>query len=307
MHVADDATELVGGTPLVRLSSFPGNVLAKVESFNPMSSVKDRIGVQMIDRAEREGLIDDDTTIIEPTSGNTGIGLAYTCAARDYDLVLTMPDSMSTERRSILQALGVELVLTPGDQGMNGSIDKARELAEEREKTYVPQQFQNPANPEAHRRNTGPEIWEATDGNVDALVAGAGTGGTITGITEYFKERRGRDDFRSIAVEPAESAVLSGEEAGSHEIQGIGAGFVPEILREELIDDVVTVEKDDAMATARRLARDEGIFAGLSAGAALYATTQVVKQEWYDEQRIVVILPDTGERYLSTELYGAEE
>lgn len=304
MHIADNVTELIGNTPLVRLDSYGENILGKVESFNPANSVKDRIGVAMIERAEEEGLLDSETTIVEPTSGNTGIGLAYTAAAKGKELILTMPDSMSEERRRLLAAFGAEVVLTPGADGMNGAIEKADELASEIENSFVPQQFANLANPWIHRTTTGPEIWEDTDGEVDLLVSGVGTGGTITGVSEYIKEEQGKEDFQSIAVEPAESAVLSGDEPGSHSIQGIGAGFVPDVLRRELIDDVVTVHREDAVAMARKLATDEGILAGISSGAALEAAVRVASREENQGKQIVVILPDTGERYLSTDLYS---
>ncbi|MFB6153238.1 MAG: cysteine synthase A [Halodesulfurarchaeum sp.] len=303
MKVADDITELIGETPLVRLDAFADNLLGKVESFNPMASVKDRIAVAMLDRAEEEGLIDEDTLIIEPTSGNTGIGLAFAAAARGNPLTLTMPESMSEERRALLKAFGAELVLTPADDGMNGAIERADAIAAERENTFVPQQFQNLANPWIHRETTGPEIWEDTDGEADVLVAGVGTGGTITGVSEYVKEEVGETDFTSIAVEPETSAVLSGEEAGSHSIQGIGAGFVPDVLRTELVDEVRTVSDDEAAAAARNLARTEGILTGISSGAALHAAAQVATEPVHEDDLVVVVLPDTGERYLSTDLY----
>jgi cysteine synthase A len=303
MNVAPDITDLVGDTPLVRLNSVEGNILAKLESFNLAHSVKDRIGVAMIERAEEEGLLDSETTIIEPTSGNTGIGLAFTAAAKGNELVLTMPDSMSEERRRLLGALGAEIVLTPGNDGMSGAIVEAEELASEIENSFIPQQFENLANPWIHRETTGPEIWQDTDGEVDILVAGVGTGGTITGVSEYIKEEQGKRDLQSIAVEPAESAVLSGDEPGSHGIQGIGAGFVPDVLRRDLIDDVVTVQREDAVTRARNLATEEGILAGISSGAAVEAAVSVVRKPEHEEKLTVVVLPDTGERYLSTDLY----
>ncbi|AFK21004.1 cysteine synthase A (plasmid) [Haloferax mediterranei ATCC 33500] len=303
MNIAGDVTELVGKTPLVRLDSFEGNILAKLESFNPTNSVKDRIGVAMLEQAEREGLIVDETTIIEPTSGNTGIGLAFTAAAKGYDLILTMPDSMSEERRRLVSALDAEIVLTPGADGMGGAITKAEELANETENAFIPHQFENLANPLIHRETTGPEIWRDTEGEVDILVSGVGTGGTITGISEYIKEEQGKQDFQSIAVEPAESAVLSGEASGSHGIQGIGAGFVPDVLRRELIDDVVPVKHEDAIEATRKLAGEEGILAGVSSGAALDAAVRVARRPGNREKMVVVVLPDTGERYLSTDLY----
>ncbi|MFB6266660.1 MAG: cysteine synthase A [Halodesulfurarchaeum sp.] len=303
MKVADDITELIGETPLVRLDAFADNLLGKVEAFNPMASVKDRIAVAMLDRAEEEGLIDEDTLIVEPTSGNTGIGLAFAAAARGNPLTLTMPESMSEERRALLKAFGAELVLTPADDGMNGAIERADAIAAERENTFVPQQFQNLANPRIHRETTGPEIWEDTDGEADVLVAGVGTGGTITGVSEYIKEEVGETDFTSIAVEPDTSAVLSGEEAGSHSIQGIGAGFVPDVLRTELVDEVRTVGDEEAAAAARKLARTEGILTGISSGAALHVAAQVAGEPAHADDLVVVVLPDTGERYLSTDLY----
>jgi len=304
MDIADDVTQLVGDTPLVRLDAFADNLVAKLESANPMGSVKDRIGVAMLDRAEEAGLVGAGTTVIEPTSGNTGIGLAFVCAARGYDLRLTMPESMSEERRALLRALGADLVLTPAADGMRGAIEEAERLAAAGDDTFVPQQFENLANPWIHRTTTGPEIWEATDGEVDVLVAGVGTGGTITGVSEYVKEERGVEGFTTVAVEPDASAVLSGDEPGGHAIQGIGAGFVPEVLRTELIDEVVRVTEADAMATARRLAREEGILAGISSGAALWAATEVARRPARRDSLVVVVLPDTGERYLSTALFS---
>ena len=304
MDIADDVTQLVGDPPLVRLDAFADNLVAKLESANPMGSVKDRIGVAMLDRAEEAGLVGAGTTVIEPTSGNTGIGLAFVCAARGYDLRLTMPESMSEERRALLRALGADLVLTPAADGMRGAIEEAERLAAAGDDTFVPQQFENLANPWIHRTTTGPEIWEATDGEVDVLVAGVGTGGTITGVSEYVKEERGVERFTTVAVEPDASAVLSGDEPGGHAIQGIGAGFVPEVLRTELIDEVVRVTEADAMATARRLAREEGILAGISSGAALWAATEVARRPARRDSLVVVVLPDTGERYLSTALFS---
>jgi cysteine synthase A len=301
-EIAADVTDLVGGTPLVHLPTVGENVYGKLESFNPGSSIKDRIGVAMIDRAAEEGLVGPETTIVEPTSGNTGIGLALAAAARDYELILTMPASMSEERRSLMAALGAELELTPADDGMGGAIDRADEIATDLEDAFVPQQFQNLANPWIHRETTGPEIWADTNGEVDVFVAGVGTGGTITGVSEYLKEDRDAN-VQSIAVEPADSAVLSGEEAGSHGIQGIGAGFVPDVLRTELLDDVETVEREDAVEMARQLAAEEGILAGLSSGAAVDAARRVASRPDHAEDLIVVVLPDTGERYLSTDLF----
>lgn len=307
-RIYTDITKTVGNTPLVRLNRVAdgsqATVLAKLESFNPLGSVKDRIGVNMIEAAERAGSIGGDTIILEPTSGNTGIGLAFTCAARGYHLVLTMPDTMSVERRRLLQALGAELVLTPGAEGMKGAVRKAEELAAEDPRYFIPQQFKNPANPGAHRRTTAEEIWRDTDGAVDIVVAGVGTGGTITGIAEVLKERK--PGLRAIAVEPAGSPVLSGGEPGPHKIQGIGAGFVPDVLRTDLLDDVVQVTNEDAVATARRLAREEGILVGISSGAAAFAALQVADRKENAGKLIVVVLPDTGERYLSTGLYDDE-
>lgn len=301
MHVASDVTELVGGTPLVSLDEFAPNLLGKVEACNPGGSVKDRIAVAMLDRAEEAGALGDDATVVEPTSGNTGIGLAVAAAARGYALVLTMPESMSEERRRLLRALGAGLELTPADDGMDGAVEAAHAIAGERDDAVVLQQFENPANPQIHRETTGPEIWRATDGAVDAVVAGVGTGGTITGVSEYLTEERDAS-VRSIAVEPASSPVLSGGEAGSHAIQGIGAGFVPEVLRTELLDEVVTVTEDDAADAARRLARETGLLAGVSSGAALAAAERVATDA--PDDTVVAILPDTGERYLSTDLFS---
>jgi len=301
--VAEDATDLVGDTPLVRLDAFAPNLLGKVESFNPLSSVKDRIAVAMLEAAEADGELDAGTTVVEPTSGNTGIGLAFAAAAKGYELLLTMPASMSEERRALLRALGADLELTPAEAGMPGAIERAGEIAAERSDTFVPGQFSNPANPRIHRETTGPEIWEATDGEADVLVAGVGTGGTITGIARYFKEDRGREAFEVVAVEPAESPVLSGGEAGGHGIQGIGAGFVPDVLDVDLVDDVVTVSEDLAAETTRRLARESGRLCGISSGAAVAAATDVAAREGHEDDLIVTVLPDTGERYLSTGLF----
>ncbi len=306
--VYQDITRTIGNTPLVRLNRVtegsPATVLAKIEAFNPLGSVKDRIGVSMIEAAEEQGLIDDDTVILEPTSGNTGIGLAFVCAAKGYKLVLTMPDTMSLERRRLLQALGAELVLTPGSEGMRGAVLKAENLAAQDPRYFIPQQFRNPANPEIHRRTTAEEIWRDTDGEVDIVVAGVGTGGTITGVAEVLKSRKA--GFQAIAVEPAASPVLSGGEPGPHKIQGIGAGFVPDVLRLDLIDEVIRVENEDAAAMARRLAREEGLLVGISSGAAAFAAVQVAARPENSGRLIVVILPDTGERYLSTGLFNGE-
>jgi len=304
-RIAEDVTELIG-SPLVRLNRVTENataeVVAKLESANPCGSVKDRIGVNMINEAEKAGKIDKDTVIVEPTSGNTGVALAFVCAAKGYDLVLTMPDTMSQERRDLLRALGADLRLTPGDDGMNGAIDLAEELAGSGSNYFMPQQFKNPANPDAHRKTTAEEIWEDTDGRVDIFVAGVGTGGTITGVSEKLKEKN--PSLKSIAVEPEGSPVLSGGESGSHEIQGIGAGFVPDVLNREIIDEVVRVKSGEAKEMTRKLAREEGILAGISAGAATRAAVRVAGRPVNDGKRIVVILPDTGERYLSTELFS---
>jgi cysteine synthase A len=303
--IANDSTELIGNTPLVRLNhvtkGLGAEVVAKLESFNPLSSVKDRIGVAMIVSAEEKGLIRKDTVIVEPTSGNTGIALAFVCAARGYRLILTMPETMSMERRQLLTILGAELILTPGPEGMPGAIKRAEQLAAENRGYFMPQQFKNLANPEIHRLTTAEEIWRDTTGRVDILVAGVGTGGTITGVAEVLKARK--PGFKVIAVEPAGSPVLSGGKAGPHKIQGIGAGFVPDIFRKELVDEIVSVSNEDAGLTARRLAREEGILAGISSGAAAWAALQIAGRTENKGKLIVVILPDTGERYLSTWLF----
>jgi len=304
----NDMTELVGNTPLVRLnrvtSGLGAVVLAKLEYFNPLSSVKDRIALNMIDRAEEEGLLQADSIIVEPTSGNTGIGLAFVAAVRGYDIVLVMPDTMSLERRALLKALGAEIILTPGKSGMNGALQKARELVAEDSRYFMPQQFENPANPEAHRMTTAEEIWRDTDGAVDMVVAGVGTGGTITGVAETIKARK--PSFQAIAVEPASSPVLSGGEPGPHRIQGIGAGFVPQVLRVDLIDEVFQVKDEEAVHMARRLAREEGILTGISGGANAHAALQVAARPENSGKTIVFIACDTGERYLSIGLFDAE-
>jgi len=303
--IARDCAELIGNTPLVRLNRITegarAEVVAKLESFNPLGSVKDRIGVAMIVDAEERGLIGKNTVIVEPTSGNTGIALAFVCAARGYKLVLTMPETMSLERRQLLSIFGAELVLTPGAEGMPGAVKKAEQLAEENPDYFMPQQFNNPANPEVHRLTTAEEIWRDTEGKVDILVSGVGTGGTITGVAEVIKKRK--PEFKAIAVEPTDSPVLSGGKPGSHKIQGIGAGFVPDVLQTDLVDEIIQVTNEDAGIMARRLAREEGILAGISSGAAVWAALKVAKRRENEGKRIVVVLPDTGERYLSTWLF----
>lgn len=307
-RICRDVTEAIGNTPLIALDrlakGLPGRVLGKAEFCNPLSSVKDRIGLAMIAAAEAAGKLGPDTVVVEPTSGNTGIALAFVCAARGYRLVLTMPETMSAERRQLLKALGAEVVLTPGTAGMNGAIKRAEELVAELGNAFMPLQFANPANPQAHRETTAEEIWRDTDGEVDAVVAGVGTGGTLTGIAEALKPRR--PGFQVIAVEPAASPVLSGGRPGPHRIQGIGAGFVPEVLRRELIDEVVTVPNEEAFATSRRLAREEGLLVGISAGANVWAALQVAARPESRGKTIVTVLCDTGERYLSTDLFSTE-
>jgi cysteine synthase A len=304
-NIFSDITKTVGKTPLVRLNrigkELDAEILVKIESFNPLSSVKDRIGVAMIEAAQKAGILKKDTVIIEPTSGNTGIALAFVCAAKGYRLILTMPETMSMERRHLLSILGAELVLTEGIRGMKGAIDKAEELAKTHKNSFVPQQFKNPANPEIHRRTTAEEIWQDTDGKVDYIIAGIGTGGTITGIGEVLKKRN--PSVKMIAVEPIDSPVLSGGKPGPHKIQGIGAGFIPDVLNREIIDEIIQVAHENAGEMARRIAKEEGILVGISSGAALWAALEIAKRKEAGGKTIVAILPDSGERYLSTWLF----
>jgi cysteine synthase A len=310
-RIAKHLTDLIGNTPLLELSNFNkanktlATIIAKLEYFNPGGSVKDRIGYAMIAEGEKQGLINKDTVIIEPTSGNTGIALAFVAAARGYRLILTMPETMSIERRNLLKALGAELVLTPGPEGMKGAISKAEELKSTIPNSFIPQQFKNPANPEIHRTTTAEEIWKDTDGKVDIIVSGIGTGGTITGVGEVLKKRN--PNIKIVAVEPTDSPVLSGGKPGPHKIQGIGAGFIPEILNLKVIDEIITVSNEDAFQTGRALARNEGLVIGISSGAATFAALQIAKRPENKGKNIVVILPDTGERYLSTLLYNFEQ
>jgi len=309
MKIAENITELIGNTPLVKLSKIAkgchATVVGKLESFNPCSSVKDRIGVSMIEDAENRGLVNQNTVIIEPTSGNTGIGLAFVCASRGYRLILTMPESMSIERRSLLSALGADVQLTPGVKGMKGAIEKAEELSRKYDNSFIPQQFRNKANPAIHMKTTAEEIWRDTEGKIDIFVSGVGTGGTITGVSEVLKSRKA--SVKTVAVEPEDSPVLSGGQPCSHMIQGIGAGFIPEVLNIDIIDEIVKVSNDTAFSTAKAVMREEGILCGISSGAAVYAAVQVAKKEENKGKLVVAILPDTGERYLSTALFQGKE
>ena len=309
MRIGDDITKLVGNTPLVRVNKLaeglPGKVVAKLESFNPLSSVKDRIAVSMIDAAEKMGVLKPGITVVEPTSGNTGIGLAFVCAARGYKLILTMPETMSLERRKLLLAFGAELVLTPGEKGMKGAVEAAKQITASDPKTFTPNQFGNPANPEIHYRTTAEEIWADTDGKVDIVVCGTGTGGTVTGVGENLKKKK--PAVRMLAVEPEESPVLSGGEPGPHKIQGWGPGFVPDVVNLDVVDEILKVNYEQAAETTRRLAREEGILGGISCGGAMYAALQVAARAESKDKLIVVVLPDTGERYLSTEVFGVEQ
>ena len=307
MNIFSNINSTIGATPLIRLNTASDQLgvelLAKLEFFNPLGSVKDRIGLAMVEAAENQELINSETTVVEPTSGNTGIALAFVCAVKKYNLVLTMPETMSIERRKLLKHLGANLVLTPGGDGMKGAIAKAIELIEKTPNSYMPDQFANPANPEIHRKTTAEEIWQATDGGVDIFVSGVGTGGTITGVAEVIKSRK--PSFKSVAVEPTDSPILSGGTAGPHKIQGIGAGFVPEVLNTAIIDKIITVTNEQAFTTARDLAASEGILCGISSGAAAWAAFELAKQPGNQGKQIVIVLPSTGERYLTTDLFTA--
>ncbi|MDR3192454.1 MAG: cysteine synthase A [Treponema sp.] len=309
--IAKQLTELIGDTPLLDLGRYGegfnirARLLAKLEYFNPLGSVKDRIALSMIEDAEARGFINKDTVLIEPTSGNTGVGLAFVAAAKGYRIILVMPDSMSMERRKLVQALNAELVLTPGAQGMKGAVRKAEELRARIEGSYIPQQFDNPANPDIHKKTTGPEIWRDTEGRVDAFVAGVGTGGTITGVGEFLKEKN--PDVKIFAVEPYDSAVLSGSAPSPHKIQGIGAGFVPKVLNTKIYDEIFKVRTQDAYETAQLLAANQGLLVGISSGAAAFAATQIARRPEFEDKTVVVLLPDTGERYLSTPLFDSLE
>ena len=305
VKIYDDITKTIGRTPLVRINKLSigskATILAKLESFNPLSSVKDRIGVAMIEAAEKSGDLKKGSVIVEPTSGNTGIALAFVCAAKGYRLILTMPDTMSVERRQLLKILGAELVLTEGTKGMKGAVEKAEELTKSTANAFMPQQFNNPANPEIHRKTTAEEIWQDTDGKVDIFISGIGTGGTITGVGEVLKKKK--PSVKIIGLEPKDSPILSGGKPGAHKIQGIGAGFVPQILNRGVIDEIMTVSNEDAGSIARRLAREEGMLVGISSGAAMWAALEIAKRKEAQDKTIVVLLPDTGERYLSTWLF----